>query len=160
MLITLSRWRQRRRPNTTGSRTAPKPFLTDAQWNLIKDLFENPEPSPAGGRPRVDSRDCFEGIIWILRHGAQWKELPERFPSPATCWRRHRDWTESGKLVDAWKRLLTTLERRKRLRWKQAVADGTFASAKKGVSRLETQNVAKGPRSCCSWTVVVCPSPR
>ena len=160
MLITLSRWPHRRRPNTTGSRTAPKPFLTDAQWNLIKDLFENPEPSPLGGRPRVDSRACFEGIVWILRSGAQWKELPDRFPSPATCWRRHRDWTESGKMVEAWKRILTTMDRRKRLRWAQSMADGTFASAKKGVSKLVTRNAARGRRSCCLWTVVVCPSLR
>ncbi len=47
MLMSLSHWPQRRPPNTTGSRTAPKPFLTDAQWDLIKDLFANPPPSPA-----------------------------------------------------------------------------------------------------------------
>jgi transposase len=159
MFITLSRWR-RRRPNTTGSRTAPQPFLTDAQWNLIKDLFENPDPSPEGGRPRCDARACFEGVIWVLRHGARWKELPERYPSPATCWRRHRDWTESGKLTAAWTRLLQNLDRRKRLHWDQSIADGTFASAKKGVPRLATRNAGKGQRSCCSWTVVVCPSLR
>ena len=53
MLITLSLWPKRRRPNTTGSRTAPRPFLSDAQWNLIKHLFEYPDPSPLGGRPRL-----------------------------------------------------------------------------------------------------------
>ena len=73
MLITLSKWPQRRRPNTTGSRTAPKSFLTDSQWNLIKDLFEDPDPSPLGGRPRVDPRACLEGILWILKTGAPWK---------------------------------------------------------------------------------------
>ena len=157
MLIALSGWR-RRRPNTTGSRTAPQPFLTDSQWNLIKDLFENPIPLPEGGRPRADARACFEGVIWILRHGARWKELPERFPSPATCWRRHRDWTESGKLTEAWTRLLRVLDRRKRLHWAQSIADGTFASAKKGGWRSAIRNAARGRRSCCSWTVVVCPS--
>jgi len=48
MIITLSAWPRRRRPNTTGSRTAPQPLLTDSQWNLIKDLFEDPDPSPLG----------------------------------------------------------------------------------------------------------------
>jgi transposase len=148
MLMSLSWRRQRRRPNTTGSRTAPTRYLTDAQWNLVKDLFDNPPPSPAGGRPRADSRACFEGIVWILKQGAQWKELPERFPSPATCWRRHREWTQSGKMAEAWKRLLNTLDGRKRLRWAQSIADGTFASAKKGVSRLATRNAARGQRSC------------
>ncbi len=41
MLISLSSWPKRRRPNTTGSRTAPKPFVSDSQWNIIKDLFED-----------------------------------------------------------------------------------------------------------------------
>ena len=63
MLITLSTWPKRRRPNTTGSRTAPKPFISDSQWNLIKDLFENPDPSPKGGRPRIDARACLEVAV-------------------------------------------------------------------------------------------------
>ncbi|MFO0978316.1 MAG: transposase [Planctomycetaceae bacterium] len=78
MLITLSMWPRRRRPNTTGSRTAPKPFISDAQWNLIKDLFENPDPSPKGGRPRIDARACLEGIFWILKNGGRWEDLPDR----------------------------------------------------------------------------------
>lgn len=46
MLITLSEWPRRRPPNATGSRTAPKPFVSDVQWNLIKLLFENRDPVP------------------------------------------------------------------------------------------------------------------
>lgn len=158
MLVTLSSWPRRRRPNTTGSRTAPPRFLTDAQWNLVKDLFENPDPSPEGGRPRADARDCLEGVIWILRTGAQWKFLPDRYPSPVTCWRRHKLWTESGALSEAWKRLLSTLDRRNRLKFEQAMADGTFSSAKKGVWRSAIRNAGRGQKSCCSLTVVVCPS--
>ncbi|WP_397571881.1 transposase [Schlesneria sp. T3-172] len=87
-------WPQRRPPNTTGSRTVRKPFLDDAQWNSIKDLFANPLPSPLGGRPRVEPRPCLEGILWVLKGGGRWQDLPERYPSPATCWRRLKDWTE------------------------------------------------------------------
>ncbi len=130
MLISLSMWPRRRRPNTTGSRTAPKSFLSDSQWNLIKDLFENPDPSPLGGRPRVDARACLEGILWILKTGAPWKYLPDHYPSVCTCWRRHRDWTEAGLIVAAWKRLLQHLDRRKLLDWSQAMGDGTFSPAK------------------------------
>ena len=117
MLMSLSRWPQRRRPNTTGSRMAPKPILTDVQWDLIKDLFANPSPSPAGGRPRADSRKCFEGIVWVLRQGAHWKELPEQFllmqpagvaigngPSPARWLKHERKRGHSTLNVD-WVRL-------------------------------------------------------
>ena len=72
MLITLSQWPQRRRPNTTGSRTAPKAFISDLQWKLIEDLFEEADPSPEGGRPRVDARACLEGILWVLKN---WRSM-------------------------------------------------------------------------------------
>ncbi len=51
MVIFLSIWPPRRRPNMTGSRTAPKPFLVDSQWVLIKDLLRDPPKSKRGGRP-------------------------------------------------------------------------------------------------------------
>ena len=145
MIISLSMWPPRRRPNTTGSRTVPTTFLTDAQWNFIQDLFENPDPSPQGGRPRIDPRPCLEGILWILRTGSQWKHLPERYPSPATCWRRHRDWTEAGLIIKAWKRLLRLLDRRQQLNWSLAMGDGTFSPAKKGVWRSARPRRAKAP---------------
>lgn len=152
MLISLSWWPKRRRPNTTGSRTAPKPFVTDSQWNLIQHLFENPDPSPLGGRPRVDPRACLEGIIWILKTGAHWKFLPERYPSSTTCWRRLKEWTESGALLEAWRILLTHMDRRKLLHWSQAMGDGTFSPAKKGVPTSATPSVEKG-RKLCSWSM-------
>jgi transposase len=71
-----------------ASRTAPSPFLTDAEWLLIADLFPDPPVSPEGGRPRISSRQCLERILWILTSGSRWKDLPERYPSPSTCWRR------------------------------------------------------------------------
>lgn len=148
MIITLSLWPAQRRPNTTGSRTAPEQFVSDSQWNLIKDLFEDPEPSPLGGRPRVAARACLEGILWILRTGSAWKFLPERYPSPCTCWRRHRDWTEAGLIVKAWERLLREMDRRHLLDWSQAMGDGTFAPAKKGVLRLARRKKARARRSC------------
>jgi hypothetical protein len=96
MKLTLTWWPKRGR-NHTGSRTEPESERTDKKWFLIADLFENPDPSPAGGRPRVDPRRCFEGI--------------------------------------AWRRLLLRLDERGRLKLDKAFADGTFASAQRGVKR-------------------------
>lgn len=148
MLISLSQWPQRRRPNTTGSRTAPKPFVSDVQWNLIKDLFESPMPSPDGGRPRLDSRQCLEGVLWVLKTGARWQDLPDRYPSFTTCWRRHKQWTEAGTLVNAWKRLIEELDRRKLLDWSQAMGDGTFTPAKKGGLKWVRRSEEREPSFC------------
>lgn len=132
MLITLLKWPPRRGRNATGSRTAPKPFLSDAQWDLIADLFPHPPVSPQGGRPRIEPRPCLEGVLWVLKTGARWEDLPDWYPSPSTCHRRHREWTESGVFLEAWRRLLHKLHGLRQLNLDEAIGDGTFVPAKKG----------------------------
>jgi transposase len=111
----------------------PEPQLSDEQWLLIADLFPDKPPSELGGRPRRAARECVEGILWVLRSGARWRDLPAHFPSPPTCWRRFKAWTDAGVWKVAWARLLRKLNRRGRIHWEETMADGTFASAKKGV---------------------------
>jgi transposase len=80
----------------SGSMTEPNCELTDEQWNLIKHFFPEPVRNPLGGRSPASARACVEGILWMLRSGARWNDLPAHFPSDSTCWRRHKEWTESG----------------------------------------------------------------
>ena len=148
MMITLLLWPPRRRSNRTGSRTAPKPFFTDSQWLMITDLFPDPPVSRKGGRPRVKPRQCLEGILWVLRTGARWHDLPERYPSSATCWRRHRDWVDAGIFRVAWKRFLGKLEYGKKLNWVESIGDGTSLPAKKGALRSARPRKARERRSC------------
>ncbi|TWT60935.1 transposase [Rubinisphaera italica] len=147
MLITLPMWPNLGR-NRTGARTTPKPYLNDEQWNLIEDLFPEPVMTIAGGRPRVPARRCLEGVLWVLVSGARWKDLPERYPSPATCWRRLKEWTESGVFRKAWIRLLGQLDEFREIDWEEAIADGTFAPAKKGAHRSATRRKARERKSC------------
>jgi transposase len=48
--------------------------LTDAQWHKIERLLPKEAPSPRGGRRRIDDREVLEGILWVLRSGARWKD--------------------------------------------------------------------------------------
>ena len=73
MVMTLPQWPPRRRSNRTGSRTVPKPLLSETQCLVLADLFPDPPDGPRGGRPRVASRPCLEGISWVLTTGARWK---------------------------------------------------------------------------------------
>ena len=109
-----------------------KPFLNDSQWNLIKDLFLSPPKSPKGGPTPVESRDCLEGILWILKSGARWQDLPSDYPSFTTCWRRHAMWSATGAITKAWARLLRQMNGQKKLNWSEAFGDGAFSPAKKG----------------------------
>lgn len=126
--------------------------LTDQQWLLICDLFPIPKPDPRGGRPRVDSRQCLEGVLWVLRSGARWKDLPRSFPSYATCWRRFAQWSLDGVWDRAWSRLLSQLDQQSEVDWEEGFADGTFASAKKGAIALVQRSAAKAPSSWCLST--------
>lgn len=132
----------------TVSTMEPEFEFTDEQWNLIADLFLETPVGPKGGRPCVASRPCVEGILWTLRTGAPWKHLPKHFPSPATCWRRLKMWTENGIWEKAWARLLRRLDRQGRIDHEESFADGTFASAKKGVKMLARPSEA---RERSSW---------
>ena len=149
ILIALSQWPRRRRPNTIGFRTTTKPFVYDVQWKMIEDLFEDPEPSPEGDRSRIDARHCLEGILGVLSTGARRQDLPDRYPSFTTCWRRHKQWTEAGTLVTAWSRLTKELDRRKLLDRSQVMGDGTFSPAKKRGGRWIKRKREKEPSSCC-----------
>jgi transposase len=117
-----------------GSRIQPKsksmrPQLSDEQWAMASDLFTPPKPSQQGGRPRADSRACVEGVLWGLRSGAHWKDLPSCFPSYPTCWRRFVEWTTDGTLDRVHRRLIQLLDGSGQINWEDGFADGTFASA-------------------------------
>ncbi|QDV71861.1 transposase [Botrimarina mediterranea] len=126
----------RSRPGA-GSRMEPdsrffRPQLSDEQWALVSDLFKPPKPDPKGGRPRADARACLEGVLWVLRSGARWKDLPPWFPSYPTCWRRFVEWTTDGTLDKVHRRLVRLLDKAGQIDWGEGFADGTFAPAKKG----------------------------
>lgn len=60
-------------------------FMTDAVWERIGPLLP---PRNTFGRPRCADRDVMEGILWVLKTGARWRDLPKHLPSASTCWRR------------------------------------------------------------------------
>jgi len=71
--------------------------LTDEQWAVIEPLIPEQERNPSGpGRPWRDARAVMNGILWILRTGARWQDVPDRYPSYQTCHRRFQQWVDSG----------------------------------------------------------------
>lgn len=107
-------------------------LLSDKQWAKIEPLLPRLRQSKRGGRPWADNRSVLEGILWVLRSGARWKDLPPEFPSPSTCWRRLRMWEEQGVWLSIWRAFLSDLDERGQLKWAECFADGSFAPAKKG----------------------------
>lgn len=106
--------------------------LTDAQWAKIEPLLPSLPRSQRGGRPWASHRAVVDGILWVLKTGARWRDLPAEYASPSTCWRRLKRWDEDGTWLRIWRAIIAELDARGRLHWETAFIDGTFAPAKKG----------------------------
>lgn len=119
-------------------------LLTDVQWEKIKDHLPKARECPRGGRPRVADRACFEGILWILWTGAPWRALPQKYPSPSTCWRRLHGWQEDGTWLKLWRALIAELDEDDQIQWSESFIDGTFVPAKKGARRSGPPSGARG----------------
>ena len=139
--------------------------LTDAQWNVLAPLLPAPRVRrDRRGRPWRDPRDVLNGILWILRTGAPWKDLPPRYPSYQTCHRRFQRWVRNGTLRRVLKALALDLHARGGLDLSETFIDGSFASAKKKAAMSARPSGARGPRSWQLQTALVflspLPSPR
>jgi transposase len=134
--------------------------LTDAQWELLKPLVEPKTPKKRRGRPWRDTRQVLEGVLWILRTGAQWSELPRhKFPPYQTCHRRFQQWVRGGTLVKVLRRLAEDLLARGQLDLAETFIDASFTGAKRGAVLLVQHAAAKGARSWQSRTAMVFLSP-
>ena len=66
--------------------------LTDFEWRVIAPLL----PNKPRGMPRVDDRRVLNGIFWVLRSSAPWRDLPERYGPRTTCYNRFALWRKAG----------------------------------------------------------------
>ena len=73
--------------------------LTDEQWVVLEPLIPEPPCRPdQRRRPRRDTREVLDGVLWVLRTGARWRDLPETYPPYQTCHRRFQRWVRDGTL--------------------------------------------------------------
>jgi transposase len=102
--------------------------LTDAQYARLQPLLP-PERSGKRGCPYKSHRNVINGILWVLRTGAPWRDLPERYPSRGTCSDRLYRWQRSG----LWERLLQELladaDGAGELDWNHCAVDSTVVRA-------------------------------
>ena len=75
--------------------------LSDGEWATIRPLL----PNKARGVPRVDDRRVLNGIFWVLRSGAPWRDLPIAFGPYTTCYNRFVRWRRAG----VWSRIIDAL---------------------------------------------------
>jgi len=108
-----------------------KPLVSDALWKRIEPLIPKHEPSPLGGRPIVEARAALTGILFVLRTGIPWEDLPMEMGcgSGMTCWRRLRDWHAAGVWDRLHEVLLAELRSADKIDWSRAIVDSSSVRA-------------------------------
>jgi transposase len=101
--------------------------LTEKQWQQLEPLL--PPQSPETGRPNKDHRTIINGILWVLRTGAPWRDLPECYGPWRTIASRFYRWRRDG----LWDRLLMTVQQQANIQgkvnWELHYVDGTMVRA-------------------------------
>ena len=133
--------------------------LSDAQWERLEPLFQEKRRADGRGRPWRDAREVLNGVLWVLRTGAPWKDLPARYPPYQTCHRRFQQWERTGVFRAALQCLAEDLHQRGGLDLTEGFIDASFTAAKKGALKSVQQSVAKATRSWQSSTAAVFLSP-
>jgi transposase len=140
--------------------------LTEIQWQRLQPLL--PPERPAVGRPNKDHRQVVNGILWRLKTGAPWRDLPERYGRWETVYSRFRRWQQAG----VWDHILATLQQQadaeEQLDWSLHLVDGTVvrahqhaAGAKKGAATKPSAGAAAAfrPRFTSALRGMANPSP-
>lgn len=132
-----------------GKGNGPPWMVPDDRWGRIEPLLPVRQRRPRHpGRLPLDDRGCLQGILFVLHTGIQWEWLPQElgFGSGMTCWRRLRDWHETGVWDRLHQVLLTGLHRAGQLDWSRAVIDGSHHQARRGRPKPgRARSTAPGP---------------
>jgi transposase len=125
-----------------------KPLLPDDLWEIIRPLLPPAPVRPPGapGRPRVGDREALTGILFVLKTGLPWEDLPVEMGcgSGMTCWRRLRDWQAAGVWGDLHREVLRRLDDAGKIDWSRAAVDSAFARAYGGAADSGPSPVDRG----------------
>jgi len=113
-----------------------KALMPDELWDLVRPLLPKRRPPRCsrrhrGGRPSLDNRAAFTGILFVLKTGIPWEYLPAEMHcgSGMSCWRRLRDWHRAGVWQKLHEKLLCQLRAAGCIDFSRAVVDSASVRA-------------------------------
>ena len=129
-------------------------LVPDDLWRAVEPLLPPEPPKPRGGRPRAPDRAALAGILFVLRTGIQWHEVPTELGCCGkTCWRRLGEWHAAGVWDGLHRVLLERLHGADALDWRRAALDSASLAAKRGVRRSgPTRRTAAGRAPSAIWS--------
>jgi transposase len=141
--------------------------LTDEHWQLIEPVL----PRQARGGRWNDHRQTLDGMLWVLRCGSPWRDMPERYGSWKSVYSRFRRWTDDGTLDKILARLRARIDRDGLIDWDTWCVDGSNIRASKAAAGASKKTSLKSPSithsadpeavsgPSCTWFVVGSESP-
>src|SRR5512135_1433110 len=115
-----------------------KPLVTDALWQRIEPLLPPPKPRRQRypGRKPIADRNALTGILFVLKTGIGWEDLPQEMGcgSGMTCWRRLQAWQAAGVWQQLHQVLLDRLGKADQIDWSRASVDSTSVPAPGGAT--------------------------
>ena len=108
--------------------------LSDEQWEVIALLLP---AQPRTGRRRKHDRQVLNSLVYRLKMGVRYKDIPrsESYAAKSTVYHWLRRWSEEGVLEEIWRRLLSLLEAEGGIDLSEGSLDGSFVAAKRGAKR-------------------------
>jgi transposase len=126
--------------------------LTNTQWEIVRHLIpERERTGSRGGRPWREPREVLNGILWVLRTGARWADLPRRYPPPQTCHRRFQKWTREGVLDAVLRALADDLRERAGDAWEPVAPTADLAGPVLLWPMTRPRSSSPPPGGCKPW---------
>lgn len=118
--------------------------VPDELWDRVEPLLPRYRVSKLGGRPRVDRRRVFDGILFVLRTGCQWNAAPSEFGSSSSLHRYFQEWTNQGVFYRLWKEALREYDELQGIDWGWQSLDGAMTKAPLGGEKNRSKSHGSG----------------
>ena len=106
--------------------------VDDELWNIIQDILSELDPPAATGCPRIDQRQALNGLIFRMRSGCQWTQLPKEFGDDSSVHRTMQRWIAKGVFERVWALLIKNCTELGGVDWQWQSADAAMGKARFG----------------------------
>jgi transposase len=129
-------------------------LVPDALWERMAPLLPRRRAHRKGGRPWADDRAALRGVLFVLKTGIAWRDLPAEVfgVSGVTCWRRLEQWTRAGVFQRLQEQLLDELGAKGRIDWSRASLDSGSVRAKRGGPKRAQTLLTEGKRAASTMS--------